>query len=177
MQNKSLRGSALYILAAVLVAAGMMAARPAEAADAQSIAFLGVHLQNDNAGFEPTSAAERARMANVERLFQADLEATQKFHFVDIPADVQKEISTGQAIGACGGCEVDYGKQLNAKLVAWIQVQKVSNLILNMTVFVADVSTAQFVFKRSVDMRGNTDESWTRSLTFLMKRYFLPAFA
>ena len=177
MQNKLLRARTLCVVAAVIMAAATLPSPPAEAADAQSIAFLGVHLQNDNAGFEPTSDAERARMAKVESLFKADLEATQKFHFVDVPADVQKKISTGQPIGVCGGCEIDYGKQLNAKLVAWIEVQKVSNLILNMNVFVADVSTAKFVFKRSVDIRGNTDESWTRSLTFLMKRYFLPAFA
>jgi len=177
MQNKSFRSCALCVLAAALIAVGTMSASPAEAADAQSIAFLGVHLQNDNAGFEPTSDAERARMAKVESLFKADLEATQKFHFVDVPADIQKRISTGQKIGACGGCEIDYGKHLNARLVTWIEVQKVSNLILNLNVFVADVSTAKFVFKQSVDIRGNTDESWTRSLSFLMKRYFLPAFA
>ena len=177
MQNKSLRSCALCVLAAALMAVGTMSAPPAEAADAQSIAFLGVHFQNDNAGFEPTSDAERARMAKVESLFKAELEATQKFHFVHVSADVQKKISAGQTIGVCGGCEIDYGKQLNAQLVAWIEVQKVSNLILNMNVLVADVSTAKFVFKHSVDIRGNTDESWTRSLTFLMKRYFLPAFA
>ena len=175
--QKSLRSYARYVLATALIAVGTMSAPPAEAANARSIAFLGVHLQNDNSGFEPTSVAERARMGKVESLFKADLEATQKFHFVDVPADVRKKISTGQTIGVCGGCEIDYGKQLNATLVAWIEVQKVSNLILNMNVFVADVSTAKFVFKRSVDIRGNTDESWTRSLTFLMKRYFLPAFA
>jgi hypothetical protein len=159
------------------MAAATLPPPPAHAAESRSIAFLGVHLQNDNAGFEPTSDAERARMTKVERLFKTDLEATQKFHFVDVPADVQKNISAGQAIGVCGGCEIDYGKQLNAELVAWIEVQKVSNLILNLNVFVADVSTGKFVFKHSVDIRGNTDESWTRSLTFLMKRYFLPAFA
>ena len=29
-------------------------------------------------------------------------------------------------------------------------------------------------FVRSVDIRGNTDESWSRSLTYLVKNYLLP---
>jgi len=144
--------------------------------DTQSIALLGVHLQNDNAAFEPTSDAERARMAKVEELFKAQLQDSHKFSFVAIPPDLQKRIADGQAVGACGGCELAYGKELGTQLVAWIDVQKVSNLILNMNVYMADVSSGKLVFLRSVDIRGNTDESWTRSLAFLVKRYLLPSF-
>ena len=43
-------------------------------------------------------------------------------------------------------------------LVGW--VQKVSNLILNVNVVIRDVSTREQVFASSVDIRGNTDESW-----------------
>ena len=174
MNNSSLRTS---LLALVLCLVGAATASPADADEVQSIAFLGVHLQNDNAGFEPTSDAERTRMKKVADLFKSDLATTQKLRFVDVPVGVQKRIASGQTIGSCSGCEIDYGKELNAQLVAWIDIQKVSNLILNMNVYIADVSTQKFVFKRSVDIRGNTDESWTRSLTFLMKRYLLPAFA
>ena len=174
MNNNSFR---TLVLAVALCLSGIAKIPATEASEARSIAFLGVHFQNDNAGFEPTSEAERARMKKIEDLFKSDLATTQKLRFVDVPADVQKKIASGQAIGSCSGCEIDYGKELNAQLVAWIDIQKVSNLILNMNVYIADVSTGQFVFKRSVDIRGNTDESWTRSLTFLMKRYLLPAFA
>jgi hypothetical protein len=170
-----------FIRAAVVLAClclgGIAHPTTSEAAEARSIAFLGVHFQNDNAGLEPTSDAERARMKKVEDLFKSDLAATQKLRFVDVPPDVQERIARGQTIGSCSGCEIDYGKELNAQLVAWIDIQKVSNLILNLNVYIADVSTGQFVFKHSVDIRGNTDESWIRSLTFMMKRYLLPAFA
>jgi hypothetical protein len=174
MKNKAF---CTLVLAVALCLGGIAKIGATEASEARSIAFLGVHFQNDNAGFEPTSEAERARMKKIEDLFKSDLANTQKLRFVDVPAGVQEKMAHGQAIGACSGCEIDYGKELNAQLVAWIDIQKVSNLILNMNVYIADVSTGQFVFKRSVDIRGNTDESWTRSLTFLMKRYLLPAFA
>jgi hypothetical protein len=154
----------------------LVAIAGAGAAEVRSIAFLGVHFQNDNAGLEPTNDAERARMQKIEGLFKADMAATGRLRFVDVPAGVQDRIARGQTIGSCSGCEIDYGKELGAQLVAWIDIQKVSNLILNLNVYIADVSTKQFVFKHSVDIRGNTDESWIRSLTFMMKRYLRPAF-
>lgn len=39
----------------------------------------------------------------------------------------------------------------------------------------ADVKNKKMAFVRSVDIRGNTDESWTRSLTYLVKNYLFPA--
>lgn len=147
-----------------------------QAGDARSVAFLGVHLKNDNAAYEPTSDAERARMSKLEQLFKAELEASHKFRFVDVPAEVRKRITAGQAVGACGKCELAYGKELGTQLVAWINVQKVSNLILNMNVYMTDISSGKLVFLRSVDMRGNTDESWTRSISLLVKNYLLPSF-
>jgi hypothetical protein len=39
-------------------------------------------------------------------------------------------------------------------------VQKVSNLILNINLYMEDVQTGRMEFARSVDIRGNTDESW-----------------
>ena len=48
-----------------------------------------------------------------------------------------------------------------------------SNLILNPNVYMADVDTGQMTFLRSVDIRGNTDRSWTRGLTYLVENYLL----
>ena len=59
--------------------------------------------------------------------------------------------------------------------VAWLVVQKVSNLILNLNVYIGDVSSQKLTFVKSVDIRGNTDESWSRGLTYLVKNYLLPA--
>jgi len=48
---------------------------------------------------------------------------------------------------------------------AWGTVQKVSNLILNINVYMEDVATGNLEFVKSVDIRGNTDESWRHGLT------------
>ena len=139
-----------------------------------SVAFLGVLLQNDNEGLDPTSDAERARQQKVEDLFKSTLEATGRYKFVPVTDDVKKKMAAGQHIGQCAGCELQYGKDLGADAVAWVEVQKISNLILNMNVYMAGTADPKLNYVHSVDIRGNTDESWTRSLTYLLKNYFLP---
>ena len=54
-------------------------------------------------------------------------------------------------------------------------MQKVSNLILNMNVYIADVKSGRMLLTKSVDLRGNTDDSWSRSLAYLVKNAVLPA--
>jgi hypothetical protein len=36
-----------------------------------------------------------------------------------------------------------------------------------------DASTGKLEFVKSVDIRGNTDESWRRGLDYLIKNYLL----
>lgn len=52
--------------------------------------------------------------------------------------------------------------------VARCWVQKVSNLILNLNIEVRDAATDQPVYASSVDIRGNTDESWLRGVRRLV---------
>ena len=142
-------------------------------AASKSVAFLGVHLQNDNEMYEPTSGAERTRMANTEKEFVKALDDSGSYKVLPTPHDVRARIEAGQSIGDCGGCELDFGKEIGGDIVAWINVQKVSNLILNMNVFMADTATGKRIFTHSVDIRGNTDETWARSLAYLVKNYLL----
>jgi hypothetical protein len=36
-----------------------------------------------------------------------------------------------------------------------------------------DAQTGQIVFAKSVDIRGNTDESWRRGLDYMIRHYVL----
>ena len=58
---------------------------------------------------------------------------------------------------------------LGVDLVMATWVQKVSELILNLNVQILDVKTQKLVLVKSVDMRGNTDESWTRAVHYLVR--------
>jgi Protein of unknown function (DUF2380) len=149
------------------------AAAPAFADPVTTVAWLGVEFLNDHEDLEPTTDAERARLASIEELFKSELEASGRYRFVPIPAEAAAKMVAGPEIGNCGGCEFDYGKQFGADDAAWIVVQKVSDLILNINVYMADVAATKLKFVHSVDIRGDTDESWVRGLTYLVKNYLL----
>jgi Protein of unknown function (DUF2380) len=171
-------GLAAWGLAALLIVgpvalSARLAAADAPAEPAKSVALLNVQVLNDHEDLEPTTAAERARLALIASLFKAKLEASGRYTFVSIPADAAAKISAGPEVGACGGCEFGYGKALGADTAAWIVVQKVSDLILNINVYMADVAARKLAFVHSVDIRGDTDESWTRGITYLVKNYLL----
>jgi uncharacterized protein DUF2380 len=164
---------ALLILTFSAVGERRAAAASAPSDSVKIVALLGVQFLNDHEDLEPTSAAERARVASIEELFRSELEASGHYRFAPIAADAATKIAAGPEIGSCGGCEFDYGRELGADFAAWIVVQKVSDLILDINVYIADVAARKLTFVHSVDIRGNTDESWNRGLTYLMKNYLL----
>lgn len=73
----------------------------------------------------------------------------------------------------CDGCEVELARKANAKVSVIGWVQKVSDLILNINVVMRDVATGQRIAAGSVDIRGDTDESWTRGLSYLLRNRIL----
>lgn len=162
------------LLPAVACFGSVMFLTPAVAQDTPSVALLGVHFQNDNEIYEPTSAQERERLVQLGVVFEKEFEGSGQFDVKRVPDSMASQIAAGQTLGACGGCELDYGAKLGVDEVAWINVQKVSNLILNLNVYMANVPDGKMTFVRSVDIRGNTDESWRRSLVYLIKNYLLP---
>jgi len=145
------------------------------AQNAPALAVLGTFFQNDNAGLEPTTDAERARLKRVSEDFADQLRGSGRYRILPLTDAIRSKVTAGQQPGECGGCETDYGRALGADLIAWLRVQKVSNLILNMNVYIADVKTGRLLLVKSVDLRGNTDDSWSRSLAYLVKNSVLPA--
>jgi hypothetical protein len=79
----------------------------------------------------------------------------------------------GKNLQACGGCDVQYAQELGADLAITGVVQKVSSLILNMNVYLRNVHTGRLVTSVSVDLRGNTDETWSRAMSYLLRNRLL----
>jgi len=110
---------------------------------------------------------EQERLMRVGDLLRKELTESGKFRLLDIaPVNAAAH---GSNLQACGGCDVQYARQLDADLVITGSVQKVSNLILNINIYLRDVHSGRLVTSMSADMRGNTDESWTRALTYLVR--------
>jgi hypothetical protein len=70
-------------------------------------------------------------------------------------------------------CQGRSARRIGAELAITGTVQKVSNLILNMNIYVRDVGSGTTIAAVSADMRGNTDESWSRTLDWLVRNRLL----
>jgi hypothetical protein len=73
----------------------------------------------------------------------------------------------------CNGCDIDLAKTAGAEEGMVGIVQKVSNLILDVALYVRDVKTGRVVQVAKTSIRGNTDESWLRGLRFLVDKRIL----
>ena len=93
-----------------------------------------------------------------------------RFQLIPVPPDLDDAIAAAP-IANCNGCERDFALKAGADLAAWGTVQKVSNLILNINVYIEDAKAKKMLFAKSVDIRGNTDESWQRGLDYLLRHY------
>lgn len=109
---------------------------------------------------------EQERLAWVGEELRRRLMQTGRFEVVDIAPLAARARAAN--LRNCGGCDADLAHDLGAKLAITGWVQKVSNLILNMNIAVRDADTGKLVTGMSVDMRGNTQESWSRALNYLL---------
>lgn len=141
---------------------------PANAEDAVprgKVAFFGLYLMN-NAG-DPDDTDERARVAMVEEQIAEDL-AARGFTLIDIEpvADRLEQIKN---ISNCNGCDMKLARELGADYSVTGEVQKTSELILSMNLFLRDVEARTNLRHGAVDVRGNSDESWSRGYRYLLK--------
>jgi Protein of unknown function (DUF2380) len=132
------------------------------------VAFFGFQLINTS--LQSTTPEEAQRIRSLDEMFQRKLNASGRFQLIPIPHELDDAIAAAP-IANCNGCEREFALKAGADLAAWGTVQKVSNLILNINVYMEDAHTKEMVFVKSVDIRGNTDESWQRGLNYLLQHY------
>jgi hypothetical protein len=114
---------------------------------------------------------EQQRLVKVGDQIRKELGDSDKFQILDIkPVNAAAHQSNLQA---CGGCDVKLAQQLGADLEITGVVQKVSNVILNISVYLRDVPTGRLIAAASADMRGNTDDSWSRTMHYLVRERLL----
>jgi Protein of unknown function (DUF2380) len=156
-------------IVAIIVTPVVVARGAADSTIVPRVAFFGFDLINTS--LEPTTPTESERVRMLGDLFRAKLDASGRFKIVSIPPDLREKIAAGPEISSCNGCERDFAQELGADWAAWGTVQKVSNLILNINVYMEDAQAGKMEFVKSVDIRGNTDESWRRGLDYMLRHY------
>ena len=119
-----------------------------------------------------TRPEELARLGMVGDLVRERLGASGAYRLVDTDPAAAAVARAGR-LRTCNGCELRIAADLGAELALVGWVQKVSNLILNVNMVMREVATGRLVGGGSVDIRGNTDESWSRGAAYLV-RHRLP---
>lgn len=116
---------------------------------------------------------EQARVKSISDRLQRELTRSGEVQVIDTEAVRSKARSFH--LQQCGGCDADFARQIGARLSITGTVQKVSNLILNMSLYIRDADSGRLLDAMNADMRGNTDESWTRTLDWLVQNRLVPA--
>jgi hypothetical protein len=133
-------------------------------------AFDDTSLQGQVQGTQP---AEQDRLGALDAELRTMLVDSGCCSMVDLRAVASQ--ARDLDMRTCNGCDVDLARKAGAKISVTGWVQKVSNLILNINLVARDVATGQLVAAGSVDIRGNTDESWSRGLSYLLRNRLHPS--
>jgi hypothetical protein len=159
------------IAAALLL---LLAVAPAGAADPARLAVFDFELI-DSSLPSPTARpdpADLARLRMIEAELRTRLAASGRFELVDM-APAAAQLEGDRSLWNCNGCEVAIARDLDADLALVGWVQKVSTLIINLNVAIREVPGRELAFAASVDIRGNTDESWRRGIRYLLDNRLL----
>lgn len=164
-----------YAVAAVMICLLMWLPAAAQGAAMRTVAVFDFELIDTSleGATNGPRADEQARIVEIGRRLRQKLTQSGKFRVFDVAPVAAKAHAVH--LQECGGCDADLARRLGAELSITGTVQKVSNLILNMNIYVRKVATDRLIAAMSADMRGNTEESWTRTLDWLVRNRLFPA--
>jgi hypothetical protein len=129
------------------------------------VTFLDTSTEGDINGVRPD---ETARIEKLEAYIAATLQEN-GLELVDL-APVREELERTTNPSKCNGCDVRMARELGARYSVVSEVQKVSNLIIAINLYVRDAETGAQVAGQAVDVRGNTDDTWLRGARYILLR-------
>ncbi len=152
-----------------LVALGVALAASSAQAEPEKVAVF--DFQFARGAPVPPTEDDIARLQRTGDLFRTLLKESGKYEVV--ATDPVQAEAKDKDLRACGGCADDLGRKLGADATFVGEVQKVSNLILNMNVYLKPTKEGGTEQAFSVDLRGDTDESFDRGIRYLVKNQLM----
>jgi hypothetical protein len=159
--RSSIRATTLAVLFA--------AAATGSATAAERMAVFDAEL-NDTSG-EGVREDQQRRLVLITEELRRALAASGRYEIVDI-APVRERLAAGPSLRSCGTCVPDAAKQLGAEVAMLPVVNKVSNLIMSITLAQIEPGGVRRAV-HSAEIRGNTDESWLHGLRWLLRNRVL----
>lgn len=131
--------------------------------------LIDTSLEGEVKGLNP---AESERLVMISDLLRSKLAESGRYEVADL-APMAARIAEAGYLHSCNGCEIKIAADAQADLAVTGVVQKVSNLILNINIYIRDVKSGQLVRSASADIRGNTDRSWSHGVSWLARNRLL----
>jgi Protein of unknown function (DUF2380) len=150
----------------------LMFLNPAFGKDKMAVFEFEILRSNDVPGVPGQIEAEDQRLGMITERLRSLLSGLGKFDLVDTDPVAQKAASAN--LQSCGNCADGFALELGAAYSVTGRVQKISELILNVNVHVRRAASARLVAVATVDLRGNTDESWRRAIDYLFGNILSP---
>ena len=150
----------------------------AEADRPIKIAVFNMELDDFSAGgpIAGESAAETARLERMTGLARQSLAQSGFFEIIDIAAAKDPRVDE-HWLRKCNGCDAEAARALGAELSFVGFFRKISVMEQYLELRIRDTRTGELVHASHADLRGETDESWSRALAYLLKHRLLEPLA
>jgi hypothetical protein len=159
-------------LAGVALATLVSSAAPAvpEARPPIRLAVFALELDDFSAGgpIAGESAVETERLRRMTGLARELLAQSGLFEIVDA-SGVDDATARAHWLRKCNGCEADIARSLGADMSFLGFFRKISVMEQVVEFRIRDARTGDFVNVSSADLRGETDQSWSRALAWLIR--------
>ena len=169
MSVRSATLGAACAVALLGLAPGALWAQPAKPGAPQKAAVFDFQLAN--LAQLPPTPADKARLPHLSDMLRDLLAKSGRYQIV--PTDSVRAQAQSNDLRSCGGCADDFAKKLGAQLAITGQIQKVSNLILNINVYIKDVDSKAPEQAYSVDIRGDNEDSFDHGIKYIVKHNIL----
>jgi len=145
---------------------------PSEAQEApRRVAVFDVEFWDTSGeGEQPEQAA---RLAMLGALLRDRLADRSDYAMVDL-APVRPEIEASLPLFLCGGCQLEIARKAGAGYALNVIVRKMSTLVQEIALIVADVERDEVVAFHAVSIRNNSDDAWRQGLLYILN-HRLPA--
>lgn len=151
------------------------ASSPLRAAPAPSkLVVFDLELDDFTAGgpIAGESAEETERLRKMTRVARDLLAASGLFEIIDVGATNEPRVAA-HWLRKCNGCEVDAARALGADLSFVGFFRKVSVMEQFLQFRIRDARSGELLNISEAHLRGETDESWRRALTWLITHKLL----
>ncbi len=132
-----------------------------------------VERQNNFDLLPPTAnEAEKKRLLLLNKKLGELLEASGSFSRVDLSA-LSEKIEKASPIFECKGCDLEFAKEAGAEISVVGLVRKSTSVLINISIFLREVSSGKVIKAGAVSIRENDDAGWLRGVRYIVRNKIL----